>query len=169
MLIEWLVILAVAVLAAFLIRSFAIEPFFIPSGSMEPTLQIGDRVLVNKLSYDLHSVHRGDIVVFKKPANDYSPGVKDLIKRVIGLPGDTISAHDGVVFIDGRKLPEPWLPKGETTAPFPPQLIPHGEYFMMGDNRGDSADSRIIGPVTDKLFIGRAFVRVWPLSRLGGI
>ncbi|HEX4863876.1 MAG TPA: signal peptidase I [Acidimicrobiales bacterium] len=168
-LVEWLVILAIAVLAAFLIRSFAIEPFFIPSGSMEPTLQIGDRVLVNKLSYDLHSVHRGDIVVFKKPANDYSPGVKDLIKRVIGLPGETISAHDGVVFIDSRKLSEPWLPKGETTGSFPPMLIPHGEYFMMGDNRGDSADSRIIGPVTDKLFIGRAFVRVWPLSRLGGI
>ena len=168
-LIEWLVILAVAVLAAFLIRSFAIEPFFIPSGSMEPTLQIGDRVLVNKLSYDLHSVHRGDIVVFKKPPNDYSPGVTDLIKRVIGLPGETISARDGVVFIDGRALPEPWLPKGETTATFAPVLIPHAEYFMMGDNRGDSADSRIIGPVTDKLFIGRAFVRVWPLSRLGGI
>ena len=168
-LVEWLVILAVAVLAAFLIRSFAIEPFYIPSGSMEPTLQIGDRVLVNKLSYDLHSVHRGDIVVFKKPPNDYSPGVKDLIKRVIGLPGDTISAHDGVVFIDGRKLAEPWLPKGETTSAFAPILVPKGEYFMMGDNRGDSADSRIIGPVTDKLFIGRAFVRVWPVSRLGGL
>ena len=168
-LIEWVVILAIAVLAAFLIRSFAIEPFYIPSGSMEPTLQIHDRVLVNKLSYDLHSVHRGDIVVFKKPANDYSPGVKDLVKRVIGLPGETISAHDGVVFIDGRKLSEPWLPKGETTGSFSAVLVPKGEYFMMGDNRGDSADSRIIGPVSDKLFIGRAFVRVWPISRIGGI
>jgi signal peptidase I len=166
---EWLVILAIAVLAAFLIRSFAIEPFYIPSGSMQPTLKIGDRVLVNKLSYDVHSVHRGDIVVFKKPPNDYSPGVKDLIKRVIGLPGETISAHDGVVFIDGRRLSEPWLPKGEITSPFSPVFVPKGHYFMMGDNRGDSADSRIIGPVTDKLFIGRAFVRVWPVSRIGGI
>jgi signal peptidase I len=167
--IEWVVILAVAVLAAFLIRSFAIEPFFIPSGSMEPTLQVGDRVLVNKLSYDVHSVHRGDIVVFKKPANDFSPGVKDLIKRVVGLPGETISAHGGFVYIDGRELNEPWLPKGETTGSFPPVFVPKGDYFMMGDNRGDSADSRIIGPVSDKLFIGRAFVRVWPVSRIGGL
>jgi signal peptidase I len=168
-LVEWLVILAVAVLAAFLIRSFAIEPFYIPSGSMEPTLQIGDRVLVNKVSYDVHSVHRGDIVVFKKPANDYSPGVKDLIKRVIGLPGETISAHGGSVYIDGRQLHEPWLPKGETTGSFPPVFVPKGDYFMMGDNRGDSADSRIIGPVSQNLFIGRAFVRVWPVSRIGGL
>jgi signal peptidase I len=167
--IEWVVILAIAVVAAFLIRSFAIEPFFIPSGSMEPTLQIGDRVLVNKLSYDVHAVHRGDVVVFKKPPNDYSPGVKDLIKRVIGLPGETISAHGGSVYIDGRQLHEPWLPKGETTGSFPPVFVPQGDYFMMGDNRGDSADSRIIGPVPDKLFIGRAFVRVWPVSRLGGL
>ena len=167
--IEWAVILVVAVLAAFLIRSFAIEPFYIPSGSMEPTLQIGDRVLVNKLSYDVHSVHRGDIVVFKKPANDYSPGVKDLIKRVIGLPGETISAHGGSVYIGGRPLKESWLPKGETTSSFPPTFVPSGDYFMMGDNRGDSADSRIIGPVSDKLFIGRAFVRVWPVSRIGGL
>ena len=85
----------VAVVAAILIRSFVVQPFFIPSGSMEPTLKVGDRVLVNKLSYDFHSVHRGDIVVFTKPANDNSPGVKDLIKRVIGLPGETISAQNG--------------------------------------------------------------------------
>ena len=167
--IEWAVILAVAILAAFLIRSFAIEPFYIPSGSMMPTLQVGDRVLVNKLSYDAHSVHRGDIVVFKKPANDYSPGVKDLIKRVVGLPGETISAHGGSVYIDGRRLAEPWLPRGETTSAFPSVFIPRGDYFMMGDNRGDSADSRIIGPVTDKLFVGRAFIRVWPVSRIGGL
>lgn len=167
--IEWALILVVAVLAAFLIRSFAIEPFYIPSGSMQPTLQVGDRVLVNKLSYDVHSVHRGDIVVFKRPANDYSPGVKDLIKRVIGLPGETISAHGGSVYVDGRLLRESWLPKGETTGSFPPTFVPSGRYFMMGDNRGDSADSRIIGPVSDKLFIGRAFVRVWPVSRIGGL
>ncbi len=85
--VEWAAILVVAVLAAILIRSFVVQPFFIPSGSMEPTLKIGDRVLVNKLSYDFHSVHRGDIVVFEKPPDDNTPGVTDLIKRVIGLPG----------------------------------------------------------------------------------
>ncbi len=165
--VEWGIILVVAVLAAILIRSFVVQPFYIPSGSMEPTLNVGDRVLVNKLSYDFHAVHRGDIVVFKKPADDNSPGVKDLIKRVIGLPGERISGQDGHVYINGHQLAEPWLPKGETTAPFPVTYIPPGEYFMMGDNRGDSADSRIIGPVPKSLFIGRAFLRVWPISRIG--
>ncbi len=134
---------------------------------MEPTLKIHDRVLVNKLSYDFHSVHRGDIVVFKKPANDFSPSVTDLIKRVIGLSGETISAQGGEVYINGRPLHESWLPRGEYTQNFGPVAIPRGEYFMMGDNRGDSADSRIFGPVSSKLFIGRAFIRVWPLSHLG--
>jgi signal peptidase I len=134
---------------------------------MEPTLKVGDRVLVNKLSYDFHSVHRGDIVVFNKPPNDYSPGVKDLIKRVIGLPGETIAAQGGQIDINGHPLHEPWLPRGVYTQNFGPVQIPKGEYFMMGDNRGDSADSRVFGPVTSRLFIGRAFVRVWPLSRLG--
>jgi signal peptidase I len=180
--VEWGVILVVAVLAAILIRSFVFQPFFIPSGSMEPTLKVGDRVLVNKLSYDLHGVHRGDVVVFKKPPDDTTPGITDLIKRVVGLPGEIISARNGQVYINGRLLPEPWLPKvdqGVTT--FPPTgsipgcgaiagggcLIPAGEYFMMGDNRTDSSDSRIIGPIPKRLFIGKAFVRVWPLSRLG--
>ncbi len=165
--IEWGAILVVAIVAAILIRSFVVQPFYIPSGSMEPTLKVGDRVLVNKLSYDFHSVHRGDVVVFSKPPNDNSPGVKDLIKRVIGLPGETIMARGGHVWIDDHQLREPWLPAGVTTADFGPVVIPKGEYFMMGDNRGDSADSRIIGPVPERLFIGRAFLLVWPLSRIG--
>jgi signal peptidase I len=165
--IEWGAILVVAVVAAILIRSFVVQPFFIPSGSMEPTLKIGDRVLVNKLSYDVHSVHRGDVVVFNKPANDYSPGVKDLIKRVIGLPGETITAQNGEVDINGRPLHESWLARGTFTQNFGPVVIPPGRYFMMGDNRGDSADSRVFGPVSSHLFIGRAFALVWPLSRLG--
>ena len=164
---EWGVVLVVAVVAALLIRAFVVQPFYIPSASMEPTLKVGDRVLVNKLSYHLHSVHRGDVVVFKKPPDDDTPGITDLVKRVIGLPGETISGRNGQVYIDGKPLSEPWLPKGVTTAPFPSTVIPRGDYFMMGDNRGDSADSRVIGPIPGRLFIGRAFVRVWPLSRLG--
>ena len=167
--IEWVAVLAVAVIAAVLIRAFVFEPFFIPSGSMEPTLKVNDRVLVNKLSYDLHSIHRGDIVVFKKPANDFAPDIKDLIKRVIGLPGETISGQDGAVFINGHRLKEPWLPKGVTTAPFPAVHVPKGDYFVMGDNRGDSADSRVIGPISGDLIVGRAFIRVWPISRIGGL
>jgi signal peptidase I len=156
----------VAVLAAVGLRTFVVQPFYIPSGSMEPTLIVGDKVLVNKLSYDFHSVHRGDVIVFKKPPNDFSPGIKDLIKRVIGLPGETISARDGSVYINGQKLKESWLPKGVTTADFGPVRIPSGQYFVMGDNRGDSADSRVFGPITKNLIIGRAFLLVWPPSRI---
>lgn len=169
MVIEWVAVLVVAVVAAILIRAFVFEPFFIPSGSMEPTLKVNDRVLVNKLSYDLHGIHRGDVVVFRKPPNDYSPNIKDLIKRVIGLPGETISGKDGAVYINGHRLKEPWLPKGVTTAPFPAVAIPRGDYFVMGDNRGDSADSRVIGPISGKLIVGRAFMIVWPVSRIGGL
>jgi signal peptidase I len=164
--IEWGIILAVAVLAALLLRGFVVQPYFIPSGSMEPTLQVNDKVLVNKLAYDFHPVHRGDIIVFSKPPNDYSPGIKDLIKRVIGLPGETISASGGSVYINGKKLNEPWLPRGTITADFTPVHIPPGEYFVMGDNRGNSADSRVIGPIAKRLIVGRAFLIVWPLSRI---
>jgi signal peptidase I len=169
--IEWGVIVAVAVLAAVLIRSFVVQPFYIPSGSMEPTLKVGDRVLVNKVSYDLHGVHRGDIIVFNKPPNDPTPGVKDLIKRVIGLPGEVISSGpDGAIYINGKLLHQPWLTAEALANPGPPvqrTVIPPGEYYVMGDNRGDSSDSRVIGPIAKHLIVGRAFIRVWPLSRLG--
>ena len=179
-LLEWLAILAVAGLAAILIRAFLIEPFSIPSGSMEPTLKDHDRLLVNKLSYDFHSVHRGDIVVFRKPADENAPGVTDLVKRVVGLPGETISAHDGQIYVNGRYLPQPWLPKvDQGVTVFPSSLpgclpsppgscrIPPGEYLMLGDNRTDSSDSRVFGPVPRSLFVGRAFILVWPLARIG--
>ena len=179
-LLEWGVIVAVALLAAILLRAFVVQPFSIPSGSMEPTLEPHDRILVNKLSYQLHPVHRGDIVVFKKPADDTTPGITDLVKRVIGLPGETISARGGQVYIDGRNLSESWLPKvDQQVTTFPSSIpgclpsppgscrIPSGEYFMLGDNRTDSSDSRVIGPIPRSLFIGRAFIRVWPLSRIG--
>jgi signal peptidase I len=171
--IEWVVILGIAVSAALLIRSFVLQPYFIPSGSMEPTLMVGDRVLVNKLSYDMHAVHRGDIVVFSKPPNDVSPGIKDLIKRVIGLPGETISTRNGEVYINGQELSEPWLPKDQVPVPSGPSCvlstmtIPAGEYYVMGDNRGNSEDSRCFGAIAKKLIIGRAFIKVWPISRIG--
>jgi signal peptidase I len=165
--VEWVAIIAAALLVAVLIKTFLFQAFYIPSGSMEPTLRPGDRVLVNKLSYDLHAIHRGDIVVFKRPpaeAND--PTIKDLIKRVIGLPGDTISGHDGQVYINGKVFKESYLPRGTSTADFPPSTVPKDQYFVMGDNRGNSKDSRYIGPIPGHLIVGRAFVRVWPLSKL---
>jgi signal peptidase I len=188
------VIIVAALLVAFIIKTFLIQAFYIPSASMEPTLKPGDRVLVDKLSYKLHSVHRGDIVVFKKPASDDDPGVTDLIKRVIGLPGETISCQtgattctDGNILINGKLISQSWLPALGRTSQQPlitnqnqlgvydcankgtPQnycVIPKGEYFMMGDNRGDSSDSRAIGPIPKNLIVGRAFVLVWPLGRL---
>jgi signal peptidase I len=134
---------------------------------MEPTLKPGDRVLVNKLSYDLHSIHRGDIVVFKRPPSEAgNPAIKDLIKRVVGLPGETIEQIDGRVYINGHPLKESYLPDGTVTTNLPRRVVPPGTYFVMGDNRSNSSDSRFIGPIPGSLIVGRAFIRVWPLSSL---
>jgi signal peptidase I len=121
-------------------------------------------VLVNKLSYDIHPVHRGDIVVFKSPQAAEGQ-VKDLIKRVIGLPGDTVESRDGQLFVNGQPLSEPYLGPGITTGPLEPQQIPAHHYWVMGDNRGNSKDSRFFGPIDKNLIIGRAFIRVWPINR----
>jgi signal peptidase I len=170
---EWLAVLVVALVLALGVRTYVAQMFYIPSGSMLPTLQIGERIVVDKLSYRLHAVHRGDIVVFRKPPleqADYS----DLVKRVIGLPGDTISAVDGRVYIDGKPLSEPWLPRPlPVTAPSPlpegfslnhPYTVPAGEYYVMGDNRTDSEDSRYFGPIPGNLIVGKMVFEVWPIG-----
>jgi signal peptidase I len=174
------VVLVVAVLIAVLLRAYVVETYFIPSGSMEPTLQVGDRILVDKLAYHLHSVGRGDIVVFARPPKENCPGpaVPDLVKRVIGLPGETISlSGGGHVLIDGRRLDESWLPASQQGTTFPgpagtpyslvrPYRVPSGNYFVMGDNRRDSCDSRYWGPVPENLIVGKVDVRIWPLSAI---
>ena len=160
--VEWVVIILGALLVAFLVKTFLIQAFYIPSGSMLPTLEEQDRVLVNKLSYDLHEVHRGDIVVFESPQGEGQ--IKDLIKRVIALPGETIEARDGRVYVDGRPIEEEYLGPGITTGPLEPQTVPDGHYFVMGDNRANSKDSRFFGPIPKSLIVGRAFVKVWPLN-----
>jgi signal peptidase I len=157
-----------ALTVAVVVKTFLIQAFYIPSGSMEPTLKPGDRVLVNKLSYNLHSIHRGDIVVFKAPPSEASdPTIKDLIKRVIGLPGDEIEGINGQVYINGKQLNESYLPAGTLTTSLPATVVPKGQLFVMGDNRGDSKDSRFIGTIPTNLVVGRAFIRVWPLSGIG--
>jgi len=163
---EWVVLIGTAVVIAILIKSFLFQAFYIPSASMEPTLKVHDRVLVNKLSYDFHDVHRGDIVVFKAPPSAQSGGIQDLVKRVIGLPGETIdSTPDGHVEINGHVLSESYLPPGTALGPpIPKQVIPAGHYFVMGDNRTDSSDSRFFGPIARSQIIGRAFILIWPLS-----
>ncbi len=165
--IEWGILIIGALVIALVIKTFLFQAFYIPSASMEPTLKIHDRVLVNKLSYHLHGVHRGDIIVFKAPPEERTAQIQDLVKRVIGLPGDTIEARGGHVYVDDRLLSEPYLPKGTITDDLPKQVVPANSYFMMGDNRGASSDSRVFGPIKRSSIIGRAFVRMWPLTRLG--
>jgi signal peptidase I len=164
--VEWVAIVAGALAVALVVKTFLIQAFFIPSLSMYPTLDEGDRVLVNKLSYKLHEVNRGDLVVFARPEGSPESDIKDLIKRVIGLPGETIEAREGVVFIDGREIEEPYLVAGVATDNLEKQEIPDGHVFVMGDNRGDSADSRVFGPIDEDTIVGRAFVKVWPLPEI---
>ncbi|HSY15402.1 MAG TPA: signal peptidase I [Jatrophihabitantaceae bacterium] len=166
-----LVLIAVLAVVAFGLRTFVVQPFYVPSASMEPTLHgcpacDGDRVLVDKLSYRLHGVHRGDVVVFDRPAGaDESTSV--LIRRVVGLPGETVSARGGKVYIGKDVLDEPYLNPGcKGTATFGPITVPAGSYFVLGDNRCDSVDSRSFGAVRKASVIGRAFVIAWPLARI---
>jgi signal peptidase I len=168
-LIEWAVVIGAAVILALVIKTFFFQTYWIPSESMEPTLHVGDRVLVNKLSYRAHDVHRGDVVVFRRPDNAPARDVEDLIKRVVALPGESIVAHDGKVYVNGDLLDEPYLPTGTETPSFQEQVVPQGHVFVLGDNRGDSQASNVFGPIDEDLIIGRAFVRVWPLSHLGGL
>jgi signal peptidase I len=164
---EWLVLVAASLAVALFVRAFLIQAFYIPSESMVPTLLTNDRVLVNKLSYHLHDVHRGDIVVFDAPPGAATAQVKDLIKRVIGLPGETIEGRNGSIFIDGKPLDEPYLPPDVRSRDFPPAKVPAKEIWVLGDNRQDSRDSTFFGPITEKSIVGRAFVRIWPLDRIG--
>jgi signal peptidase I len=164
---EWAAVIGGALIVALVIKTFLLQAFYIPSASMIPTLREDDRVLVNKLSYRFHDINRGDLVVFERPPGEEASPVKDLIKRVIALPGERIEARDGAVLIDGRLLEEPYLPEGTTTENLTPQVVPEGTVFVMGDNRDDSRDSRFFGAISDDTVVGRAFVRVWPLGDLG--
>jgi signal peptidase I len=162
------------VAVALVIQLTSIQAFYIPSKSMDPTLEVGDRLLVNKWSYRLHDVNRGDIVVFERPEGETSD-IKDLVKRVIGLPGETVTISDNHVLINGQVLDEPYLPEGTQTAavgtyPCPPSnpcQIPEGHVWVMGDNRPDSKDSRYFNSIPESKIVGRAFFRVWPLGRIG--
>jgi len=173
MVLEWGVILLVALVVSVGLRTFAFQTFFIPSGSMEPTLQIGDRIIVDKLAVDWGSIHRGDILVFKAPPAEDCGGdpVVDLVKRVIGLPGDKLYSIGDTIYVNGKKFDENWShtePLGNAIAPANnPVVVGANHYFMMGDNHSDSCDSRMWGTIPRSDVIGKAFFRVWPLSRIG--
>jgi signal peptidase I len=171
--IEWAVVLVGAVLLALILRAVLLQAFWIPSPSMESTLLVRDRVLVNKVSYNLHEIHRGDVIVFRRTeaeiaANPELP--RDVIKRVIALEGETIEIRDNKVWINGGELLEPYLDEDVRTDDFEAETVPEGHVFVMGDNRGLSLDSRFeTGPVSHDRVVGRAFFLFWPLDRLGSL
>jgi signal peptidase I len=188
------VLVAIAFILALLLKTFLIQAFYIPSASMEPTLLIGDRVLVNKVVYSIREPRRGEVVVFTKDDGTAAPqgtvverflrslssglgvspsGEKDYIKRIIGLPGETVEMRDGVVLINGTPLPEATTTEGGYLAEldpndYGPATVPDGQYFMMGDNRQNSSDSRFpqLGTIPRDAIVGRAFVTIWPMSQV---
>ncbi|MCY4134392.1 MAG: signal peptidase I [bacterium] len=174
---EWVAVLAGALVLALILRSVLFQAYYIRFTSMEPTLGNGDRVLVNKLGYDIGDVDRGDLVVFERPRGVSGRQEDDLIKRVIALPGEVIAFVEGDVYIDGRRLHEPYLESsGITTGKTPSGcaaivdegcLIGAGEVFVMGDNRPNSTDSRTFGPISEDLIVGHAFLRLWPMTDFG--
>jgi len=165
-LIEAIVTILVAVLLAGLIRTFAFQTFFVPSSSMVPTLQVNDRILVQKAFFSWHDVRTGDIVVFSHPPRD-TCGAGDLVKRVIALPGQTIYSSGNNIYIDGKLLSEPFLPHYDPLGPpIPdaskqhPYRVPAGDFYLLGDNRAISCDSRYWGPIKGSSIIGKV-VLVW--------
>lgn len=166
---SWSWVLMAAVVLALLMRTFLVAAFFIPSESMEPELQIGDRLLVSKLSYRIGDPSPGDVVVFKTPDEMRQPETAELVKRVVAVGGQTVAATDGRLVIDGTPLDEDYLPADAYTRDFGPVLVPDDYVFVMGDNRFASQDSRYFGPIHRDEIVGRAFARFWPPTRLGGL
>ena len=182
------ILLLIAFGLALLIKTFLVQAFYIPSESMEPTLDVGDRVLVNKVVYHLHSPRRGDIIVFEEPHPGPQPhrnalqallhwltqglGVsaspeRDFIKRVIAVPGETLEIKQGTVFVDGRRVTEPYLSQAADRRDYPPTKVPAKNLFVMGDNRTNSNDSRFgLGFIPYDKVVGRAFVIIWPPSHV---
>ncbi|MGK2959037.1 MAG: signal peptidase I [Acidimicrobiales bacterium] len=187
---ELAILVIVALVAVSFVRTFVVQAYYIPSESMVPQLEVGDRVLASKISLRLHDPRRGDLIVFDCPPKAPCPkelegsavgdlgqwvmeslGVRppstdEYIKRVIGIGGEAVQARDGLLYIDGRQLIEPYLPRGVTTSDFGPVEVPKGELWVMGDNRAQSLDSRVFGTIKIDTVVGRAVTRIWPFGRM---
>ncbi len=165
---DWVLPLLIALVLALVIKSYVAEARVIPSVSMEPTLKIGDRVIVQKLFFNPSELRRGDVIVFWAPAG-VSPTGDPLIKRVIGLPGDQVEVRSGTVYVNGQPLTEPYIKDKPKNDYEPPVLVPHGDLFMMGDNRNNSNDSRSWGYEKFSGVIGKADLIYWPPAHFGKI
>lgn len=179
----------IALIVAVIIKTFLIQAFWIPSSSMEDTLQVNDRVLVYKLAYRIGDVDRGHVIVFDDPRGPAEDGESifaaarrnvaeavglstprsEFIKRAIGLPGETVEVRENSVLVDGVPVDEPYLKAGSVMADFDAVTVGPGELFVMGDNRNASQDSRFFGTISADTVVGRGFVIIWPLSRWGGL
>ena len=170
---EWVIVVVIALTAAMLIRVYVFQQYYIDGPSMQTTLGPNDRVLVNKLSYSLHDIRRGDVIVFDRVTNEIVHD--DLIKRVIALPNETVTIKSCVVFIDGQELQEPYLDQDQLSNPdlgdrcgshsdLAAVLVPENDVFVMGDNRQQSFDSRDFGAIEESKVRGRAFVVLWPFG-----
>ena len=164
---EWIVIIVVAFVLSLVIRNFVIDTRIVPTGSMLPTIQLDDRLIVDRLFYKFDMINRGDIVVFKS-TKDMVSEEEDLVKRVIGLPGEEIQIKNGKVFVNGKALYEPYIAEAPAYE-YGPVTVPPNSYFMLGDNRNDSKDSHIWGFVDSDLILGRVWIRYWPLDRFGKV
>jgi signal peptidase I len=181
--VDWVLTIAIAIAVVLAIKAWVVNPYRIPSSSMEPTLHcaepgpgcrasLSDRVLANRFIYHFTDPGRGDVVVFTTPPAasrcEFGLGGGTFVKRIVGLPGDRVRGQDGFVYVNGERLEESYL-DGETRdrADFAEREIPEGEYFMMGDNRGQSCDSRVWGPVPRENIIGEVFAVYWPPQRIG--
>jgi len=170
-------VVGIALVVALLVRDFVIGTYFIPSGSMEPTLAVGDRILVLKAAYRFTSPATGDVIVFKAPLEEHraclDPNVEDLVKRIIGLPGQRISSGVGstqnTIYINGIALKQPWQHTVALGTPIRDEVIPADRYFVMGDNRTDSCDSRVWGTVPRANIVGKAIAIFWPPARVSTI
>ena len=158
----YILIVVVAVISAVLIRVFILEPFIVPTPSMEPNLKVGDKVIVNKLAYKLGNIERGDIVAFHSPMEE-----KDLVKRAVGVEGDEITlTTEGEIFINGEKNIENYLPAGQNISYLNQTVIVgKNEIFVMGDNRNNSFDSRFFGTISEEDVFGKFLLIYWPPSR----
>ena len=158
---EMVEVIVTALVLAFLIKTFVVGNFWIPSESMVPTIEVNDKVIVTNFSYWFEGPKRGDVIVFRYPLDTK----KDYIKRCIGLPGETVEFRDSKLYVNGQLVEEPYLPEGLVFEDYGPIEVPEGQYFMCGDNRNHSSDSRVWGFVEKRLIIGKAHVIYWPFDR----